>query len=71
MDLTQKFLVIVAIILTGLLVVVGYNVILIIIDIRKAIKKLNQFLDDATLGGGLINPEKLRGIVEIFKKDKK
>jgi len=44
---------------------------MIIIDLRKAIKRLNSILEDAILGGGLIRPEKLTGIVEIFKRNKK
>lgn len=71
MDPTQKLLIFVIIALTGLLVVVGFQVILIIIDLRKAVKRLNSILEDAILGGGLIRPEKLTGVLEMFRKNKK
>lgn len=71
MDGVQKLLVIVVISLTSLLVIVGIQVMLIIVDLRKAIKRLNSILEDAILGGGLIRPEKLTGIIEILKKTKK
>ncbi len=71
MDGVQKLLVIVVISLTALLVVVGIQVLLIIVDLRKAIKRLNSILEDAILGGGLIRPEKLTGIIEILKRNKK
>ncbi len=71
MDNTQLLLVIVVISLTTLLMVVGIQVFLIIIDLRRAIKRLNSILEDAILGGGLIRPEKLTGIVEILKKTKR
>ncbi len=57
--------------LTTLLLVVGVQVFLIILDLRKAIKRLNSILEDAILGGGLIRPSKLTGILEILKKNKK
>ena len=71
MDGVQKLLVVVVISLTALLVVVGVQVLMIILDLRKAIKRLNSILEDAILGGGLIRPEKLTSIIEIFKKNKK
>jgi len=71
MDGVQKLLVIVVISLTGLLVVVGIQVLLIIVDLRKAIKRLNSILEDAILGGGLIRPEKLTGLIEIIRRNKK
>jgi hypothetical protein len=67
----QTLLIIVVISLTVLLVVVGVQVMLIIIDLRKAIKRLNSILEDAILGGGLIRPEKLTGVLEMLHKDKK
>lgn len=70
MDSVQRLLVIVVISLTVLLVVVGIQVVFIILDLRKAIKRLNSILEDAILGGGLIRPEKLTGIMEILKKNK-
>jgi hypothetical protein len=71
MDGVQRLLIIVVISLTSLLVIVGVQVMLIIIDLRKAIKRLNSILEDAILGGGLIRPEKLTGIIEILRKTKK
>lgn len=70
MDNIQTLLVVVVISLTVLLMVVGVQVMLIIIDLRKAIKRLNSLLEDSILGGGLINPGKLTSVMEMFKKDK-
>jgi len=71
MDPVQKLLVVVVVCLTALLAIVGVQVMLIIVDLRRAIKRLNSILEDAILGGGLIRPEKLTGIVEILRKTKK
>ncbi len=71
MDTTQKVLVFVAISLTILFLVVGLQVFLIVLDLRKAIKRLNAILEDAILGGGLIRPDKLTGVLEMLKKSKK
>lgn len=71
MDGVQKLLVVVVISLTILLVVVGVQVMMVILDLRKAIKRLNSILEDSILGGGLLRPEKLTGVLEMFKKDKK
>lgn len=71
MDGIQTLLVIVVISLTVLLVIVGVQVLMIIIDLRRAIKRLNSILEDAILGGGLIRPEKLTGVIEILRKNKK
>jgi len=71
MDSVQKLLVIVVVALTTLLVVVGVQVVLIIVDLRRAIKRLNSILEDAILGGGLIRPEKLTKVVEMIGKKKK
>lgn len=70
MDSVQRLLIIVVITLTILLVIVGVQVIFIILDLRKSIKRLNSILEDAILGGGLIRPEKITGIAEMFRKDK-
>ena len=70
MDSVQRLLVIVVITLTVLLVTVGVQVVFIILDLRKSIKRLNSILEDAILGGGLIRPDKLTGIMEILKKNK-
>lgn len=71
MDGIQKLLIIVVVSLTVLLFIVGVQVFLVILDLRKAIKRLNSILEDAILGGGLIRPEKLTSIMEMFKKGKK
>ena len=71
MDNVQTLLTAVIVLLTLLLVVVGYQVVLVIVDLRKAIKRLNSILEDSILGGGLIRPEKLTGIMELFRKNKK
>lgn len=71
MDPIQKLLVVVVISLTSLLVIVGIQVMFIIVDLRKAIKRLNSILEDSILGGGLIRPEKLTGVIEILRKNKK
>ena len=66
----QILLIVVVITLTLLLSVVGVQVLLIMLDLRRGIKRLNTILDDAILGGGLIRPEKLTGILEMFRKKK-
>ena len=71
MDGIQTLLIVVVVILTLLLAVVGIQVFLILFDLRKGIKKINTILDDSILGGGLIRPEKLTGILELFRKGKK
>ncbi len=71
MDGIQKLLAVVIVTLTILLAIVGVQVILIIVDLRKTMKRLNSILEDALLGGGLIRPEKLTGILEFLKRKKK
>lgn len=71
MDGVQILLVIVVVTLTILLALVGVQVILILFDMRRGIKKINTILDDSILGGGMIRPEKLSGILELFRKGKK
>jgi hypothetical protein len=71
MDGVQKLLIIVVVTLTALLTIAGIEVIMIMLDLRRGIKRLNSILDDALLGGGLIRPEKITGIMELFKKNKK
>jgi hypothetical protein len=66
----QTLLIIVVVSLTLLLIIVGIQVILIMLDLRRGVKRLNSILDDAVLGGGLIRPEKLTGILEMFRKGK-
>lgn len=71
MDSVQTILAVVVGILTILLGVVGVQVFLVIVDLRKAIKRLNSILEDSLLGGGLIRPEKLTGVIEMLRKNKK
>jgi hypothetical protein len=71
MEGIQTLLIVVVIALTILLIVVGVQVVLIIMDMRRALKRLNSILDDAILGGGMINPNRLTGIIEMFRKRKK
>jgi len=70
MDSVQRLLIIVVVSLTVLLVIVGIQVVFIILDLRKSVKRLNSILEDAVLGGGLIRPDRLTSIAEMFKKDK-
>lgn len=67
----QTILIVVVIALTVLLIIVGVQVVMIILDMRRALRRLNSLLDDAILGGGLIRPDKLTGIMEMFRKKKK
>lgn len=71
MDNVQTLLIVVVISLTVLLVIVGVQVMLIIIDLRRAIKRLNSILEDSILGGGLIRPDKLTGVLEMLHKNKR
>ena len=68
MDGIQTLLAVVVVALTVLLIIVGIQVIMIFIDLRRAVRRLNSILEDSILGGGLIRPEKLTGILEMFKK---
>ena len=71
MDTVQIILIVVIIALTMLLTIVGFQVALMIVDLRKALKRLNSLLEDSMIGGGLIRTEKISGIMELFKKNKK
>lgn len=64
----ETVLTIVVIALAILFIIVGIQVTLVIFELRKAVKRLNNILEDAILGGGLIRPDKLTGIIEFFKK---
>ncbi|QQS38986.1 hypothetical protein IPM62_06435 [Candidatus Woesebacteria bacterium] len=70
MDTIQIILVVVVVALTLLLFVVGVQVVMILTDLRKSVKRLNSILEDSIWGGGLIRPEKLTGIFEMIKKKK-
>ena len=71
MDGVQTLLIVVIVSLTLLLFIVGIQVLLMITDLRKSVKRLNAILEDSVLGGGLIRPEKLTGVLEMFRKKKK
>lgn len=71
MDIVQIVLVIVVITFTVMIVIIGTQVVLILKDIRKAVKRYNSILEDTVLGGGLIKPGKLFGFMELTKKGKK
>ncbi len=66
----QTILIVVVVSLTVLLIVVGVQVLFIILDLRRALRRLNSLMDDAILGGGLIRPDKITGIFEMFRKKK-
>jgi hypothetical protein len=66
----QTLLIVVVVVLTILLVIVGIEVVLVILDLRKAVKRLNSILEDSILGGGLLRPEKLTGVMEMVKRNK-
>ena len=70
MDNIQTLLFIVVIILTILMIVVGVQVTLIILDLRRAVKRLNSILEDSILGGGLLRPEKLTSLISMFRRGK-
>jgi hypothetical protein len=70
-DFIQKLLLVVVVSLSLLLFIVGVQVLLIVIDLRRALKRINSILDDSILGGGLIRPDKLTGILEMFRRKKK
>jgi len=71
MDFIQKLLLVVVVSLSLLLFIIGVQVLLIVIDLRRALKRINSILDDSILGGGLIRPDKLTGILEMFRRKKK
>lgn len=68
MDGIQTLLIIVIISLTTLLIVVGYQVLMTILDLRRALRRLNSLLDDSIIGGGLLRPDKLTSIMELLKR---
>lgn len=71
MDSIQTFLIIIIVVLTLLMFVVGIQVFLMIADMRSVLKKINIILEDALVGGGLINSSKLMGIFSLFRNNKK
>lgn len=66
----ETILIIVIASLSLLLFVVGFQVLMIILDLRKSIKRLNSILEDAILGGGLLQSSKLTNVVDMFRRKK-
>lgn len=71
MESIQTLLTIVVIALTVLLIVIGVQIFLVIKDLRIIMRRVNALLEDSIMGGGLIRPDKLTGILELFRKKKK
>jgi len=53
-DLAQFLLVVVIVILTGLLVIIGLQVVNILKEFRRSIEKINKILDDAGIISGSV-----------------
>lgn len=70
MNGVQTLLIIVVILLTFLLIAVGVEVLLVIMDLRRSVRRLNNILEDTLLGGGLIRPDKLTSVLDFFRKKK-
>jgi len=70
MESVQTLLAIVVIALTVLLIVIGVQIFMVIRDLRRVMKRVNAILEDSIIGGGLIRPEKLMTILELFRKKK-
>lgn len=64
----ETVLTIVVIALAILFIIVGVQVTLVIFELRRAVKRLNNILEDVVLGGGLIRPDKLTKVLEFFRK---
>ncbi len=67
----QTLLIIIVVSLTLLLLVVGLQVLMVILDLRRAVRRLNSMLGDSIIGGGLLDTDKLTGIVEMVGRKKK
>jgi hypothetical protein len=70
MENVQTLLTVVVIALTVLLIIIGFQIFLVIQDLRRIMKRVNALLEDSILGGGLIRPDKLTGILELFRRKK-
>jgi hypothetical protein len=68
MNGVETVLTIVVISLAILFIIVGVQVTLVIWELRRAIKRMNNILEDAIIGGGLLRPDKLTGVIEFFKR---
>ena len=70
MENVQTLLTIVVIALTVLLIVIGVQIFLVIKDLRRIMRRVNAMLEDSIIGGGLLRPDKLTGILEMFRRKK-
>lgn len=70
MEDVRTLLTIVVVALTVLLIIIGVQIFLVINDLRRVMKRVNAILEDAVIGGGLIRPDKLTGILELFRRRK-
>ncbi len=70
MENVQTILTIVVISLTVLLIVIGVQIFLVIQELRRIVKRVNTMLEDSMIGGGLLRPDKLTSILELFRKKK-
>ena len=71
MENVQTLLTVVVIALTVLLIVIGFQIFMVIRDLRRMMRRVNALLEDSIIGGGLIRPDKLTGILELFRRKKK
>jgi hypothetical protein len=70
MEIYQKLLIVVVIVLTSLVLILGIQAFLILKDVRRSVKKINAIIDDSMFGGGLIKKEKILNVLQMFKKNK-
>ncbi len=66
----QFILIFVIVSLSVLLLVIGWQIVVLIFDIKKTIKKLNQVLDEALTGKKILESGRLKAIFEILKTKK-
>lgn len=71
MENIQTLLVVVVVALTVLLAIIGIQVFLVVRDLRKIMRRVNALLEDSIIGGGLIRPDKITGILELLRRKKK
>lgn len=70
MENVQTLLTVVVIALTVLLLVIGVQIFMVIKDLRRMMKRVNALLEDSIIGGGLIRPDKLTSVLELFRRKK-
>jgi len=75
-DSTQILLIVVVSALTIVLVVIGFQIIFILQEVRKSFQKINKMLDDATVVTGIVSKSAtnvstftsaLSGFLQVFK----